>query len=151
MRSSPGWSNHQPDKYKTNLVHSPLKPITKLNAAFRYSPLQEISQVAVLNTNHELPTKVQAGAGAGSKKDAECCIKVVLVIPKLFPIWNSSFRGDNVGAVNQIDTVVEDENIPLLSQLFNHSNPSNYELTSWHKNLFFDNPNIFSKSIFWSW
>ena len=31
-RSSPGWSNHQPNGYKLNLVHLPLKPFTKLNA-----------------------------------------------------------------------------------------------------------------------
>ena len=65
-----------------------------------------------MKTNHELPTKVRARAGAGSKKDAECCFKVVVVRPKLF-FFDSSFRGDHVGADNQIDAAVEDENIEV--------------------------------------
>ena len=67
-----------------------------------------------MKTNHELPTKVRARAGAGSKKDAELCIKVVVVRPKLF-LFNSSFRGDIVGADNQIDTAVEDVNIEVFN------------------------------------
>ena len=65
-----------------------------------------------MKTNHELPTKVRARAGAGSKKDAECCTKVVVVRPKLF-LFDSSFRGDIVGADNQIDTAVEEVNIEV--------------------------------------
>ena len=38
---------------------------------------EEINQAAVLKTFNELATKVRAWAGPGSKKDAECAIKVM--------------------------------------------------------------------------
>ena len=73
-----------------------------------------------MKTNHELPTKVRARAG--SKKDAKCCIKVVVVKPKLF-LFNSSFRGDIVGADNQIDTAVEEANIEVFNLKVYFRNP----------------------------
>ena len=75
-----------------------------------------------MKTNHELPTKVRARAGAGFKKDAECCIKVVVVRPKLF-LFDSSFRGDIVGADNQIDTAVEEANIEVFNSKVYFRNP----------------------------
>ena len=75
-----------------------------------------------MKTNHELPTKVRARAGAGSKKDAECCIKVVVVRPKLF-LFNSSFRGDIVGADNQIDTAGEEASIEVFNSKVYFRNP----------------------------
>ena len=75
-----------------------------------------------MKTNHELPTKVRARARAGSKKDAECCIKVVVVRPKLF-LFNSSFRGDIVGADNQIVAAVEDVNIEVFNSKVYFRNP----------------------------
>ena len=75
-----------------------------------------------MKNNNELPTKVRARAGAGSKKDAECCIKVVVVRPKLF-LFNSSFRGDIVGADNQIDTAVEEANIEVFNSKVYFRNP----------------------------
>ena len=90
IKSPPVWWNHQPNKFKPNPVHSPLKPIiTKLNAAFRSSPLQDIIQAAVLKTTMSCPPKSEPARERDPRKTPNvasrwCCGVVVVVKPKLF-------------------------------------------------------------------